>query len=249
MLKLLTFKKVTPLLLNDMKKIKYLILLVLFGILSSCGKSDDPDPIVIIIPPSASALIFPNNNEECNTGESISESESKVTFRWNTSANTTDYTIFVKNLLTNVENSFNTQNKEIALNIIKNTPYKWWIISKSTGVQETAKSAEWKFYNSGDATITYAPFPAELVAPLMRSVVSEAVVTLEWNGSDVDDDLEEYELFFGTVNPPTEKLTTVYTEKLENVNVAPSTTYYWQVLSRDSKGNTSTSQVFQFMVD
>ena len=233
-----------------MKNKVYIILLLSIGIVLSCGKGgDDPEPIVIVFPPSASVLIFPNNNEECNTGESINENLSKVGFRWNSSANTTGYTIFVKNLLNNVENSFNTQNKEIELNISKNTPYKWWIVSKSNATQETAKSAEWKFYNSGDATVTYAPFPAELVAPLMEAEIIGTVVTLEWKGTDVDDDIEEYEVFLDTELPPTNKLTPVSVEKVENEIVSPSTNYYWYVISRDSQGNTSTSQVFQFSVN
>jgi hypothetical protein len=215
----------------------------------SCGKDgDDPDPIATVFPPSASVLIFPNNNEECNTGESIDVDQSKVKFRWNAAANTTEYTIFLKNLLINEEKNFSTTNEEIELNILKNTPYQWWVISKSDTSPETAKSSEWKFYNSGDATITYAPFPAELVAPLMNAEIDAITVTLEWKGADVDSDLESFDVYFGTEQDPAEKLTTQSTEKIENVDVLATTTYFWFVVSVDSKGNTSTSQEFRFKV-
>jgi hypothetical protein len=244
------FRKVTPLSLNNMKNKVHIIIVLSIGILLSCGKGDDdPEPMASVFPPNESVLIFPNNNEECNTGESVNENLSKVEFRWNASDNTTGYTIFVKNLFSDVENSFNTQNRGIELNISKNTPYKWWVISKSNTTQETAKSAEWKFYNSGDGTVTYAPFPAELVAPLMDAEISETTVTLEWKGSDVDDDIEEYEVFLDTELPPAKKLTPVSVEKVENEIVSPSTTYYWYVISKDSQGNTSTSQTFQFKVN
>ncbi|MBL4939285.1 MAG: hypothetical protein JKY16_03250, partial [Lutibacter sp.] len=111
----------------------------------------------------------------------------------------------------------------------------------------TAKSAEWKFYNSGDAVITYAPFPAELIGPVMGSSTSESTVTLEWSGSDVDNDIKEYEVYFGLSNPPITNLDTTTNQKIENVAVSANT-YYWKVVTRDDEGNTSTSEVFQFKV-
>ena len=89
MLELINFRKATPLSLNNMNKSVYIILLLSIGFVLSCGKGgDDPEPIAVVFPPSASALIFPNNNEECNTGESVNENISNVEFRWNTSNNT-----------------------------------------------------------------------------------------------------------------------------------------------------------------
>jgi hypothetical protein len=36
---------------------------------------------------------------------------------------------------------------------------------------------------------------------------------------------------------------------LSDVSVSSSTTYYWKVITRDSKGNTSESEVGQFRVN
>jgi hypothetical protein len=232
-----------------MKKLKYILSIGFIITLLSCGGGgDDPEPDPIpVLPPSSATLVFPANNEECNTGESMNTTQSKVNFNWNASANTNSYTVVLKNLLTSNEFSTNSTSNQVNIIISKSTPYKWWVISKSTETTKTAKSAEWKFYNSGDAVQTYAPFPAELVAPIMGSSTSDSTVTLEWSGSDVDNDVKEYEVYFGTVTPPTNKLDTTTSQNLENVAVSANT-YYWSVLTRDNEGNTSTSEVFQFKV-
>ena len=234
-----------------MKKIHYIIIALTSIILQSCGGGGDgPTPVVPVTPPSAASLVFPVNNEECNTGTSVSVTESKVNFQWNVGANSTSSEVVLKNLLTNVETKTTSVSNALEITINKNTPYKWWVIAKATGTTETAKSPEWKFYNSGDAVTTYAPFPAELVGPTNGSTVTTATTTLEWAGSDVDNDLSSFDVYFGTVNPPTTLLgdTTAPTSKMENVEVTANT-YYWKVVSKDAEGNSSTSQVFEFKVE
>ena len=231
-----------------MKNLKYILSIGMLVTLFSCGGGEDPEPDPVpILPPTSATLVFPANNEECNTGESMNATQSRVNFNWNASANTNSYTVVVKNLLTSNEFSTNSTSNQVDIIISKGTPYKWWVISKSNETVETAKSAEWKFYNSGDAVITYAPFPAELIGPVMGSSTSESTVTLEWSGSDVDNDIKEYEVYFGLSNPPITNLDTTTNQKIENVAVSANT-YYWKVVTRDDEGNTSTSEVFQFKV-
>jgi len=233
-----------------MKKRQYIIVAFISVFLQSCGGGGDgPDPVVVT-PPSAASLVFPANNEECNTGTSVSISQSVVNFEWTVGANASSSEIVVKNLLTNAVSKTTSTSNQKEITILKNTPYKWWVISKSTESTETAKSAEWKFYNSGDAVITYAPFPAELVGPTNGSTVTTATTTLEWEGSDVDGDITSYDVYFGTVNPPNTLLENVVapTKKIENVEVS-SNIYYWKVITKDGEGNSSTSQVFEFKVE
>jgi len=233
-----------------MKTKQYIIIVFISVFLQSCGGGGDgPDPVVVT-PPSAASLVFPANNEECNTGTSVSISQSTVNFEWTIGANSSSSEIVVKNLLTNAEYKTTSTSNQKEITILKNTPYKWWVISKASGTTETAKSAEWKFYNSGDAVITYAPFPAELVEPASGSTVTTATTSLEWTGSDVDSDITSYDVYFGTVNPPSTLLQNVVapTTKIENVAVS-ATIYYWKVVTKDEEGNSSTSQVFEFKGD
>lgn len=234
-----------------MKKTHYIIIAFMTVFLQSCGGGGDgPDPIVEVTAPSAASLVFPVNNEECNTGASVSTSQSTVNFQWNIGDNATSSELVVKNLLTNVEATTTSTSNQKEITINKNTPYKWWVISRATGSTETAKSTEWKFYNSGDAITTYAPFPAELVGPTNGSTITTTTVTLEWSGSDVDDDITAYDVYLGTVNPPTtlQETTTNLVKKIENVAVSTNV-YYWKVITKDEEGNSSTSQIFEFKVE
>jgi hypothetical protein len=234
-----------------MKKLNILSSLVIAVSFISCGGggggTDTPDPIVVT-PPSAATLSFPANNEECNTGVSLNSTQSRVDFEWNASNNTTSYTLVVQNLLTNAIGNTNATTNFASVTLNKNTPYKWWVISKNTSTSETATSSEWKFYNAGDAVKSYAPFPAELVSPALGSSTTNTSVSLEWTGSDVDGDISSYDIYFGTVNPPVDLLNTTTAQKLENITVSAVNTYYWKVVTKDEENNTSTSEIFQFKV-
>jgi len=233
-----------------MKKKQYIIVAFISVFLQSCGGGGDGPGPVVVTAPSPASLVFPANNEECNTGISVSTSQSTVNFEWTVGANSTSSEVVVKNLLTDAVTTTTSTSNQKEITILKNTPYKWWVISKASGSTETAKSAEWKFYNSGDAIITYAPFPAELVRPTNGTTVTTATTTLEWMGSDVDGDITSYDVYFGTVNPPANLLENVVapTKKIENVEVS-SNIYYWKVITKDGEGNSSTSQVFEFKVE
>jgi hypothetical protein len=68
---------------------------------------------------------------------------------------------------------------------------------------------------------------------------------LEWTGSDVDDDIIEYEVFFGTISPP-ETSIGVTSDSTISTQVVASKTYYWRVVTKDSSNNTSSSEIFEF---
>jgi hypothetical protein len=121
-------------------------------------------------------------------------------------------------------------------------------VSKNSG-SETAQSSTWKFYNVGESETSYAPFPAELVAPKMGSRLNATTVTLSWAGSDVDNDIDNYDVLFGTLNPPNNSENQGVTDLEISINVTSGNTYYWQVITHDKAGNNSTSEVFQFRVD
>jgi hypothetical protein len=122
------------------------------------------------------------------------------------------------------------------------------VVSKANGTTVTASSDKWKFYNEGPGIENYAPFPADVVAPKRGpQVENTGTVSLEWTGSDVDNDIDEYEVFFGTVTPPTNSLVTT-TSTTTNTSVNANTVYYWYVVTTDVAGNTSTSETFEFKV-
>ncbi|WP_111708168.1 hypothetical protein [Lutibacter citreus] len=225
---------------------KTLVLLFSF-IVIACGGSDDepsnptptPDPI-----PEATILIEPLNNTDCNQGEIISDKNSNVLFEWNKALNTTKYTLSIKNLNTNKVEEKTTAETSLTVTLLRGTPYSWNVVSiNSTKV--TKISNTWKFFNAGKGTENYTPFPAELVSPEMGSL-SNTTVTLKWNGSDIDEDIESYNVYLGTNPTPTKLLKTTVNDSISEVILNSDTLYYWMVVTKDSQGNTSNSEVFEF---
>lgn len=234
--------------------IKKVFIIVLFiSFLTACSSSssgggdDTPPPPPPVASPSVATLIFPEDDTECNTGTVVNDTQSNVTFEWNASENTDSYEINVINL--NTGNSFrsNVTTNEATILISRGTPYEWFVISKATGTTDTATSSSWRFYNEGPGVENYAPFPAEAVNPTRGANISPtATITLEWNASDVDDDITSYEVLFGTDIEPSVSLGTVTDSSIADVPISASTTYYWRVITLDSQGNTSTSEIFEF---
>ncbi|SER05768.1 hypothetical protein SAMN05421824_2913 [Hyunsoonleella jejuensis] len=218
---------------------------------SSGGGDDTPDPGPDpdkVDPPSAATLVFPEQNSECTTGSNLTSTESTILFNWNDANNATSYRLFVKNLNTQNTQNYTSSISERSVTVLRGTPYSWYVISKNSGT-ETAQSPTWKFYNAGEAVSSYAPFPAELIAPELSATLSFTTsVTLEWKGEDVDNDIKEYDVFFGTISPPVDKATTT-SNASASVNVSSGTTYYWRIVTHDAQNNNSESQIFQFSVN
>jgi hypothetical protein len=217
---------------------------------SGGGSDDDPNPEPTeVVAPSVAALAFPEQNSECTTGSNLTSTESTITFDWNDSNNTDSYELFVKNLDNQTTERFTSNISERSVTILRGTPYSWYVVSKNSGT-ETSKSATWKFYNAGETISSYAPFPADLIAPALSEtlITSTTSVNLEWKGEDVDNDIKEYDLFFGTnTNLNTKEATT--SNMNYTVTVSSGNTYYWKIITKDNQNNTSESQVFQFSIE
>ncbi|MCA0958358.1 hypothetical protein LCL86_04855 [Muricauda ruestringensis] len=226
--------------------IRNIIGLFVLAVFVSCGGDDGPPPA-----PQGAALVFPEENSECTTGTEVNQTSTQVTFRWMASSNTERYTLNVVNLNTNVPQNLSTVSTSASLTLAKGTPYSWSVTSQNASSDQVATSETWLFYNAGSQT-TYAPFPAQLVHPLSGSTVIKDVaneVLLEWTGADVDNDIESFEVFLSTTNPPTTSVGLANATDMElSVSVESGTVYYWKVMTTDLEGNTSDSGVFDFKV-
>ncbi len=227
-----------------MKKLTIILALtLLYNCSSSSGDGGSTTPPVPEAPAIA-VLTFPDNNQECNQGIEVNATQSSVTFTWNASANTDSYDIVLKNLDTNGILTFSSNTND------KATPYSWYVVSKSITSTETAQSATWKFYNAGDPVESFAPFPADLIAPTMGANLNGiTTVILEWSGSDIDNDITGYDIFIDTTSPPTTQLGSNQTETTIDATVVAGNVYYWRVITTDSQGNNSESEIFSFRVD
>jgi fibronectin type 3 domain-containing protein len=72
-------------------------------------------------------------------------------------------------------------------------------------------------------------------------------ITLSWNGSDVDNDIVTYDVYLSDSASPALLQSNVSENALKDVSVSAGKTYYWKIITRDSKGNTSDSGIYLFM--
>lgn len=226
------------------------IWLLLLIALVSCGKKNS-NPAPTIPAPEKATLVFPALNAACTAGTIISSTQSTIIFNWNASANTNSYDLTIKNLLTGVSNTQNASTNQLSVTLLRNTPYSWYVVSKSNATTSTNQSDVWKFYNSGPGTVSYPPFPATISAPGFAEILGSGnrVINLVWVGTDVDKDIVSYDVFFGTSNTPALLKSNIADQYLNNVSVSSQTTYYWKVITKDSQGNTSDSGLYQFSIN
>ncbi|MBS1503609.1 MAG: hypothetical protein JST32_16185 [Bacteroidetes bacterium] len=226
---------------------KAIFFLALTWIACGCGgKKNNPVP-----PPDHAVLAAPIQNAVCVNGAIISDSQSSVTLSWSAAANTDSYLVYVKNLLTSSSVSQTTTATSISITLSRNTPYSWYVVSRSSRTNATAKSDTWKFYNSGPGVVTYPPYPAEITSPGFGQDVTatSGTVNLAWQGSSVTaGTILNYDVYFGnTASPPLFKAT-VTDSFLDGVAVTSGGTYYWKIITRDNTGNTSDSGLYEFSV-
>jgi len=223
---------------------KHLLLLFVCIAVISCKK-----PTKVIDPPTKAVLSLPANNEACTTGTPVSASLSAIVFKWAASQNAESYDLTIKNLESGVITTQTTTALELPVTLARNMPYSWFVTAKSSKIATTAVSDIFKFYNVGEASSSFAPFPADMVTPKMAQRITPTAgkITLQWIGSDVDNDITNYDIYFGTTaTPPLLKGNHGITSSLADVAVNAGTTYYWKVISKDAKGNTSDSGVHIF---
>lgn len=221
-----------------MKTIIYISVTFYSVLLISCGSGGGDD---LPTSPSASILLTPVNNLECLV-------EDAVNFSWNKSTSTDSYEVVIKNLQTSQLETYSstTNTKQILLS--KGTPFSWYVISKSNTSNETAKSAVWKFYLAGKGITNYIPFPAELDFPANGALVNDGSAVLKWTGSDADKDLLVYDVFIDMQNANIRVKENSSENSYTLVNPGAGT-YYWKIISIDTSGNKSESDVFDFTIN
>jgi len=132
----------------------------------------------------------------------------------------------------------------------RNTPWSWFVISHSVNSTATAQSDTWKFYNAGNGTTSYAPYPADLLTPAAGAILTTTSINLTWKGAAVDTTtIVNYDVYFGTTATPPLYKSAVTASFLNNINVDINTTYYWSISTRDINGNVTASATNFFSIN
>ena len=240
-----------------MKRIFYFVLidlLVIFTI-SSCGGDTPADPPAPKPPdeellPDAVVLSAPVNNSPCLAGTLESKTTASVSFAWNKAANANMYVLEIKNLKTEQTTKYTTTEISYSAVLTIGMPYSWSVTSVNSAGR--VSSTVWKFYLSGVAESSYAPFPAELTAPVSGAVLDakgEASIQVHfaWEGNDVDNDIASYSFYLDNENASTQIIAS-QTETSVTQTLQAGKTYYWKVVTTDKKGNKSNSMVSSFQI-
>ncbi len=226
-------------------------IVLLFGALVLLVNSCAPEEPVVPINPSAPTLISPANDETCLNGTSINDSQSNVDFRWSLAANALSYELVVTNLLTQSSQTYPATSNQTTVALTKAEPYNWSVKSIGEVGSISSQSIQWKFYLAGDAVVNYAPFPSELISPQSGANVTPDInnlIKLQWNASDVDDDLAKFEVYLDKNDATTIIKTIAYQTEEESIeiNVENGTTYYWKIIAIDANQNQSSSGIYAF---
>ena len=226
-------------------------IVLLFGSLILLMNSCTPEEPFVPINPSAPTLISPANDETCLDGTSINDSQSNVDFRWSSAANTLSYELVVTNLLTQSSQTYPAISNQTTVALTKAEPYNWSVKSIGEVGSIPSQSTQWKFYLAGDAVVNFAPFPSELISPQSGANVTPDInnlIKLQWNASDVDGDLAQFEVYLDKNDATTIIKTIAYQTEEESIeiDVENGSTYYWKIIAIDTNQNQSSSGVYAF---
>jgi len=226
-----------------MRKI-YLMLFFIVA-LGSCSKEQGPRV------PLPVNLIFPEENSECISGVSLTDHTSAITFTWNPSNPAAYYVLNIYKLNGDLVSSSNEINPEGTVVLDKGHGYGWEVIAANALGEESDPSERWLFYNAG-AQRSYPPFPADLKSPesgasLVRN--NNGTITLLWSGADADNDLNLYTVLLGLSPETMDEIVTLSPSQTSYpIEVVSGARYFWQVISGDVAGNTSSSGIYDFRV-
>lgn len=227
-----------------MKNFIYLSIIGLLFI--SCGGGDDSEPqLEENKAPTVPTLKLPVDNKLCLSNT--------VNFEWNQSTDTNkdnityQIQIATDNQFTQIKKTAQGVATFQAIELEKNTAYYWRIKATDAKGLSSDFSPIYKFYTAGDAVVNHLPFAPELVEPILNTVLITTTASLKWNASDVDGtDVLTYDVYFGTANPPTDKVSENSNTKTLNVTLQTAKEYYWKVVVKDDKGGETVGQIWKF---
>lgn len=229
-----------------MKKLFYT---TFFFLLLACSAEEQSEETIDLLP-GLFNLLYPENGSACLDGSIINDTQSKITFLWNASQNANEYEVEIINLNDNYSQKMLSMDRSLEVVLKHGEPYAWTVTAFVDDASITSK--EWKFYLAGNGIVNYAPFPPELISPRPSARVnlnSNGQVMLNWTSSDVDGDLETYELYMDQNDGST--LIQTFTEVENTIEIGidadPDITYLWKVLAIDRDGNSSSSGVYSFV--
>jgi hypothetical protein len=241
-----------------MRKYISTIASVVFVVLfTSCGGDGGgggvtpPGPPPTPDPPTAATLVAPVNNENCETGTNISDTQATVSFTWIAGQNTDSYELKISQLAGSSQTKSGISGSSTTVTLDRGYQYSWQITSKANGTSATAVSNTFNFYLAGEGEEFTAPYAATPVYPKSGATVplTEGKLELTWETEDPDGDTLTYTLEVSPSEDMSNPITlTGLTEAKGEVELVSGVIYYWRVTTSDGQ-NSTRSIVYTFRTE
>jgi len=223
-------------------------------ILISCSGDEVPDPTEddrgtgknINKAPSAPKLIFPQNDQACTY--------STLTFEWESSTDpegadvSYEFEVSKKQDFVELYETVETNNTFVSLDLEKGTTYYWRVLSKDEEGNKSHHLEIRSFFTEPSLTYNSIPQNPNSESPLNNTTVVQSLSELEWKSIDEDGDALTFDVYFGTTNPPQLLQENLEVTSIE-VDLNEATTYYWQIIAKDTRGAKAIGPIWKFDVD
>ncbi|OXB05595.1 SusE domain-containing protein [Flavobacterium pectinovorum] len=226
-----------------MKNFIYLSIISL--LVSACGGGSDDPETPKNEAPTVPTLVAPTDNKLCV--------DNTVSFQWNASSDANNDAITYRvevakdNSFSQIVKTVEVATNNTSITLDKNTAHYWRIKATDSKGLSSIFSSTFKLYTSGEAVVNHLPFAPELVEPSINLVLTTATATLQWKATDVDaTDVLSYDVYFGTTNPPTAKVSENTSSTSYAVTLEATKEYFWKVVVKDNKGGETIGQVWKF---
>ena len=197
-------------------------------------------------------LIAPENLNSCTTASRINETERQVRFQWTVALHADNYELIVQNSNTQERFTSNTELLNASIILPSGANYRWSVRSKSTLTPVTTDSQSWQFYLEGDPQTSHFPFPAQLNVPEDEAEISLNPANsflFQWEGADLDEDIISYDFYLGQEPNLLRLHQAAISNSQITIELSSGSTYYWQIITRDTQQNESSSMVFIFQTE
>lgn len=183
-------------------------------------------------------LSTPENNSLCVEGDyTVGGSLNHILLTWKPSENAKSYTINLIDNATSISTTYTSLASSVEVDVEMGHSYSWKVDATLNGKSKSSET--WSFYSRGEKVENYAPFPAEITL----TDNEDETIDILWQTNDLDNDLDSYDVYFGTDPEPPLFLENlgVNENKILDHSILYNTTYYIKVVAIDYKGNSSTS--------
>lgn len=97
-----------------------------------------------------------------------------------------------------------------------------------------------------DVVPNNAPLEPSNPSPANNATGISTSTSLSWDCTDPEGDPLTYDIYFGTINPPTAKISSDQTSKsYTTTGLIAGKDYYWKIVAKDSKGNNTEGPIWK----